>query len=303
MNMKQWFLILICLVTIFLGITTPRVNAGGGGRAPITVVSQGVAGGKAAEIYATIQKDNDMKISVGEKGFFKIKDARLGQNCVTKNEVSDGQGRIYGSCTAPDDGEIKVYIHFPDKVEDAGPYAVNFVKKGQEPAQSTVSSGAQSSAQYPCNSGLTSYGWDPANGANCPQYEFDKWTAFCGNGYKEHISIGRCYPANDLGNDPEWKKRAEEICKNPACGTPAKPKPTTATTVATPKPAVATKSATVPVASAAAVIPTPVPQPPAPSIPPAEIEQPLELSWWQKSTQMVENFFENLRRILSGEAS
>jgi hypothetical protein len=248
-----------------------------------------------------------MKISVGEKGFFKIKEVRLGQNCITKNDVSDGQGRIYGSCTAPDEGEIKVYIHFPDKVEDAGPYAVNFVKKGQETQATPLPDDVtKRSAQYPCKSGLVQYGWDPANGANCPQYEFDKWTAYCTNGYREHISIGRCYPANDLGKDPEWKKRAEEICNNPACGTPATPKPTPATPkptvtpmTATPKSLVATKSAALSVASAAAAVPMPTSQSPAPtSTPvPVEIEQPLELSWWQKTTQTVTRFWSSLRNL------
>jgi hypothetical protein len=197
--------------------------AGGGGRAVITVTSPGVAGGKAADLYATIYKDNDMKLSVGEKGFLRVKNAQAGQNCITKNETSDGNAKIYGSCSSPTAGEMEVYIHFPDKVEDGYPYKVPIVEKSQEKeAAAQVQAAQPKTANSPCGSGLVSWGWDPVNGKSCDTYHFDAWTANCGNGYKQHIPLDRCTSGNEMENHPEWRKIAEDICANPKCDAPAK---------------------------------------------------------------------------------
>jgi hypothetical protein len=204
----------ILLSTVFLFAATTLLQAGGGGRAPITVTSTGAAGSKSAEIYATVYKDNDIKYSVGEKGIFRIKNAGSGQSCITKSAASDDQGKIYGSCSSPTAGEIEVYIHFPDKVEDATPYKVSFVEKGQ-----AVTTKSSSTPTGPCGSGLTSYGWDPSNGRTCEPLHFNAWTAYCGNGYKQDVQLNSCVNANTLTDDPERKKIAEAICASTKCGT------------------------------------------------------------------------------------
>jgi hypothetical protein len=224
-----FFLLSILVVQMF-----SIALAGGGGRAPITVLQNGVAGGQSASIVATIYKDNDSKISPGEKGFFRVRNARDGQNCLTKNEIADGSGKIYGSCSSPVSGEMEVYIFFPDKVEDASPYKVTFAEKGQS-ATTPELNYMQKTASAPCKSGLVSYGWDESDGLSCGQFQYDAWTAFCGNGYKQHTKLNQCMNANDLSLHPEWKQLAEAMCNDPRCTTSSAPA-SSVNTNATPAP-------------------------------------------------------------------
>lgn len=298
--MKSFVYTLLLLGCLTLGAfaLAPSSFAGGGGRAVITTVSPGVAGGKSAEVFATIYKDNDMKLSSGEKGFFRVKNAQSGQSCVTKNEMSDGQAKIYGSCSSPSTGEMEVYIHFPDKVEDATPYKVLFVDKSQEKeATSQVQAAQKKSSTAPCGSGLVSYGWDPANGKSCEPFHFNAWTAYCGNGYQEDVQLDRCTYANELSND--WKSRAEAICNNPRCD--AKPAVTTpvvkAKVVVSPTPKAATSSE--PTATAATLTATASASPSvATPEPPTETKtEPVKtLSLFSKLGQTVMGFFRSIFR-------
>ena len=247
-SLRYFVLFLLLLTGLFL--YPKQLFAGGGGRAVITVLSNGVAKSKSAEVVATIYKDNDVKLSPGEKGIFRVKNARDGQTCITKNEVADGDAKIYGSCSSSVAGEMEVYIHFPDKVEDASPYKVSFAEAGG--TASSPTSSAPSGATAPCKSGLVSYGWDPKNGKNCQPYYFDSWTAYCGNGYQQDVPLNQCVYANDLSDT--WKAEAERICNDPRCNVrPAVSTPPTTVAASTrpttiPSPRVAEANAIPPVA-------------------------------------------------------
>lgn len=110
-------------------LTALNVVLAGGGRIDIqNNTGDGVTGSHGIYLQAWVRTPDRTRVSSGEKGEFRIKSPRLGDNCTTTRSITDENGLLLGQCFATEPGTISIYVYLPQKDESSSEYLLHFYK-------------------------------------------------------------------------------------------------------------------------------------------------------------------------------